>query len=57
MSERAVLICKIKWEPIEMKSGLERALDGFYLSNFDINPEPSLLFDLVICPIAKNTLL
>ena len=57
MTERAVLNCKIKWEPVEIKSGLESALDGFYLSNFDKNPGQVLLFELVICPSAKNTIL
>ena len=54
MSERAVLTCKIKRGPVETKSGLESALDRFYLSNFDKNPGPVLLFELVICPSAKK---
>ena len=45
---------KIKWKPVETKSGLESALDGFYLSNFDNNSGSILLFDLVICPSAKK---
>ena len=54
MYERAVLTCKIKWELVEIKSGLESALGGSYLSNFDKYPGPVLLFELMICPSAKK---